>query len=400
MKIASSSLLSLLNTNLGSDVELMMARLYTLTLVGGGVFRWTDYETDLTLALPVPVNGSYTDGAGTLTAGTYYYRVTALFGPANESLPSAQTPAVIATTEGINVNWSAVSGATGYRIYGRTSGAELYLGAVGPGVLTWLDTGAITPSGAMPSAAPTFSSSGPAITVGKSRQVNGVELCDMELGLYGGTAPGGGAGYSLPGYTSLSLAALQGAFDNATMQVDKLFMASPGDVSQQPLCWFVGLVSEAAPKSSGVELTLKGSTELLANLQWPKRTLMPQCPYSLYDANCTVVKAPVTVSVQSGATTTSVTVSGLAHGAYTLGTIKFADGESRQIIAMASSGSNDVLTLNMPLNTVPSAGTNNATVLLGCNKSTTTLGTDSGNCTTLGGRFGGFPFVPRPESIR
>ena len=394
MKIASSTLTSYLNANLGADKTLMLARLYTLTLVTGTVYRWTDYETDLTLALFLPSNSAFSAGAGTIVAGTYWYQVTALFGPANESTPSTQTSITLGGTGGVNVNWGAVNGATGYRIYGRTNGGEGYLATVGPNTLTWLDTGAATVGASPPGSNPTYSSSGPAIVLGKSRQVSGIELCETELNLYGG-----GSNFTIGGQT-LPAAALSGVFDNASIEIDKVFMSYPGDVSMQPLCWFVGLVSEASPKSSGVQIAIKSTTELLANLQWPKRLMMPQCPYSLYDANCTVAKSPVVVSVQAGATTTSVTVSGLSHGAYTLGTIKFADGEVRQIQSMSASGANDVLTLSMPLNTAPSAGTNNASVLLGCNKSLTTLGTNSGNCTTLGGNFGGFPFVPRPESIR
>lgn len=396
MKIVGAATLSLLNLNLNSDVELMLARLYTLTLVNGTVYRWTDYETDLTPALTTPVNSAFSAGSGSIVAGTYWYRLTALFGPAIESTGSTQTSITLGGTGGVNVNWAAVSGATGYSIYGRTNGGEGYLATVGPNTLTWLDNGSAAVGAVPPASNPTFSSSGPAIVCGKSRQVRGVELCEAEVHLFGG-----GSSFTLGG-VSLSRAALQGAFDNAKFEITKLFMAFPGDTSKQPLCWFSGLVSEATPKSSGVQLSLKGTTELLANLQWPKRLLMPQCPYSLYDANCGLAKSPVVVSVQSGATTSTVTVAGLSHGTYTLGTITFADGEVRQISSMANSGANDVLTLSMPLNTAPSAGTNNASVLLGCNKSLTTLGTNSGNCTTFGntGNFGGFPFVPRPESIR
>lgn len=50
---------------------------------------------------------------------------------------------------GINVNWTKVTGATGYKIYGRTSESEQLIATVGD-VATYLDDGSITPSGAMP----------------------------------------------------------------------------------------------------------------------------------------------------------------------------------------------------------------------------------------------------------
>lgn len=242
-----------------------------------------------------------------------------------------------------------------------------------------------------------LASSGPIITCKRTRQAVGVELSEMELSL-GRVRQDGG---TFAGYATVPAAVFNGALDNAKLEVDKLFMPSPGDTSLGALVWFVGLVSEVTARSSGADLVVKSTTELLANLQWPKRRLMPHCPYSLYDANCGVTKAPVTVTVQSGPTSTVVTVSGLTHGPYVLGTITFADGEVRQIQSMATSGSNDALTLNFPLAKVPLAGAS-ATVLIGCNKTNTTPPSNSASCISFNNtaRFGGFPWVPRPESIR
>lgn len=62
------------------------------------------------------------------------------------ALPSANT-----TSGGVNVNWNPVTNATGYKIYGRSTGAELFIASVGA-VTTYLDNGSITPAGALPSA--------------------------------------------------------------------------------------------------------------------------------------------------------------------------------------------------------------------------------------------------------
>src|SRR5262249_46166204 len=53
---------------------------------------------------------------------------------------------------GVAVNWIEVPGATGYRVYGRTQGAEQLLATVGAGTLSYNDDGSITPSGALPTA--------------------------------------------------------------------------------------------------------------------------------------------------------------------------------------------------------------------------------------------------------
>lgn len=103
----------------------------------------------VTVQVQTPVNAAFTTGAGTLAPATYYYRVVAL-NAVGMTLASIETSHVLGATGGVNVNWGATSGATGYKIYGRTTGAELLMATVGA-VTTWLDDGSITPSGALPS---------------------------------------------------------------------------------------------------------------------------------------------------------------------------------------------------------------------------------------------------------
>ncbi|HEV8189515.1 MAG TPA: hypothetical protein VGP83_17300 [Pyrinomonadaceae bacterium] len=105
--------------------------------------------------LATPVNGTFTTSTtgGSLSASTArFYRVAA-FDAVGTTLPSAETSITtglgIANT--ITVTWSAVPGATGYTIYGRTTGAETLLATVNGGAVTsWTDLGWATPSGAMP----------------------------------------------------------------------------------------------------------------------------------------------------------------------------------------------------------------------------------------------------------
>lgn len=99
--------------------------------------------------LPSPINAAFTAAAGTLAAGTYYYRVTAL-NDKGETLGSEETTITLAVQGGVNVNWGKVDGATGYKIYGRSTGAGQLIATVGD-VSTYLDNGSVTPTGALPS---------------------------------------------------------------------------------------------------------------------------------------------------------------------------------------------------------------------------------------------------------
>lgn len=110
--------------------------------------------TILQAALATPVNAAFSTATtgGTLAAATYAYRVSALDGRGGETLASTETTQVTTgSTSTVTVNWGAVTGATGYRVYGRTSGGQQLLATVGA-VTTYTDTGAVTPSGALPTA--------------------------------------------------------------------------------------------------------------------------------------------------------------------------------------------------------------------------------------------------------
>lgn len=102
------------------------------------------------LATPVSTTAGSTSG-GTLAAATYGYRVSAL-NPQGETLASTETTVVTTgTTSSVTVSWTTIPGATAYNVYGRTSGGELLLATVGPAAVSYIDTGAGTPAGALPS---------------------------------------------------------------------------------------------------------------------------------------------------------------------------------------------------------------------------------------------------------
>src|SRR5439155_23544321 len=101
--------------------------------------------------IAAPVNATHVASTtgGTLATATYYYRVSAL-NPQGETLASTETSiAVTGPTGSVIVKWTAVPGATGYNVYGRSTGAELKM-ASNVQATAWLDDGSVTPSGALP----------------------------------------------------------------------------------------------------------------------------------------------------------------------------------------------------------------------------------------------------------
>jgi hypothetical protein len=114
------------------------------------VYNGTAISAMTVTALSTPVNAAFSLDSGTLATGTYYYRVSA-YNSSGETLASTETSLAITGPAGVKVKWGAVTGATGYKVYGRSTGAELLMATLG-NVLEWVDDGSVTPAGALPSA--------------------------------------------------------------------------------------------------------------------------------------------------------------------------------------------------------------------------------------------------------
>lgn len=110
------------------------------------------------LSTPTGVIATPAGAGGTLAAGTYSYRVSATNANGETLASTAVTAVTTGATSKVTVGWNAVvppagaSAVTGYKVYGRTGGAELLIATTGAGVLTYEDTGSVTPAGALPTA--------------------------------------------------------------------------------------------------------------------------------------------------------------------------------------------------------------------------------------------------------
>lgn len=108
-------------------------------------------DLNITGAAPTLTYASTASTGGTLPdSATYFYRVSAIMaygseGKFVETLACAegagQAVASGTATNTVTITWTAVPGATGYRVYGRATGAEKLIATLG-NVLTFTDTGA------------------------------------------------------------------------------------------------------------------------------------------------------------------------------------------------------------------------------------------------------------------
>jgi len=109
------------------------------------------YTTDTPpLANPVQAAPSTAATGGTLAAATYFYVVTATVADGQTLKSNEQSIVTTGATSSNTINWGAVTGATGYRIYrGATTGGQNVYYSVGA-VTSFVDTGAISTGGTPP----------------------------------------------------------------------------------------------------------------------------------------------------------------------------------------------------------------------------------------------------------
>ncbi|GEM_PF-6663697 len=118
--------------------------------------EWQDFlqinsSKDVGVGIPTPgiPNLVASSSGGSLATGTYYYKITALDGVGETAGGTEASAAVTGPNGSVAISWTAVPGATSYRIYRGTSagGENVYYTTTGT---SFTDTGAAGTSGSPP----------------------------------------------------------------------------------------------------------------------------------------------------------------------------------------------------------------------------------------------------------
>lgn len=135
----------------GENLVQTLGAVTTLADNGSGWTAGTVPGTNTTaLTAPVQAATATATTGGTLAAATYYYVVTATNAVGETLVSNERSQVTTGSTSTVTVNWAAVTGATGYRIYrGTAAGAEGTYYVVGA-VTTFTDTGAAGTAGTPP----------------------------------------------------------------------------------------------------------------------------------------------------------------------------------------------------------------------------------------------------------
>jgi hypothetical protein len=132
----------------------------TVVTNAGAIIQVTDTRpTDrlggrslMNVGAPTGVGVTTSGAAGSIAASLdCTYQVSALYpwGESAASAPVSVTTGTGATNEN-TISWTLPAQATAAKVYGRTAGGELFIATVNAGTDSYLDTGSVTPAGALP----------------------------------------------------------------------------------------------------------------------------------------------------------------------------------------------------------------------------------------------------------
>lgn len=206
---------------------------------------------------------------------------------------------------------------------------------------------------------------------------------------------------TIPGGLTFMQGVVGGAFENAILQLDRVFSPDPFRLNMTPisaeyvLLWWIGLFNVDSAGGNTVEATAASMTQLL-NVKFPRNLYYPPCIYTLGDVGCKVDLNRFQVTGQAAADSTrSLIKSNLTftNGYLTQGSITFASGKNTNVTrSIRTNASGDVYVV-LPFLSAPQPG-DSFHVLPACDKSMNCCRYRFNNLSN----FRGYPFIPVPET--
>lgn len=194
---------------------------------------------------------------------------------------------------------------------------------------------------------------------------------------------------------NVKLLAHNGLFDGAYVQLNRVWMPTPGDTSLGAPLLFGGRVSVVQIGAKGIKMTVKGDN-LLMQQYIPRNVFNYNCILRLYSPSCGADAASFTTAHVAGGGSNAIFLDWQASPPgtptnYTLGYVTIISGAAAGEIRTIGGASNDGVAMTYPLfETVAPGDTFTAT--FGCDKRFVTCG--------VFGRqqsYRGFEFIPPAE---
>jgi len=199
-------------------------------------------------------------------------------------------------------------------------------------------------------------------------------------------------GWTLNG-ASLMRAIINGAFDGAAIQRDRVFFSDfVGGTAIGDVILFKGLFLSIKAGALVASATVANDLRYL-DQPMPRNVYALRCNHTLYDSGCGLSKASFATpgTVQAG-TTAGVIASGVALAAHMQGLILFTSGAADGIQAQVLDVNSGAIALAYPLPVTPNVG-DSFSLYSGCDHTTATCQAKFSNLAN----FRGYPFIPSPQ---
>jgi len=230
---------------------------------------------------------------------------------------------------------------------------------------------------------------GPKFERTKTKIVIGTQVDELEVNIY--TEP-----TDLIGGLPFLQAAWQGELDGALLQLERAFMATYGDTSPGTVVLFAGRISDIDCTRTGIDVKCRSHLELL-NIQMPRRLWQSSCTHTLGDAMCQFDRSNLQATFSAGpgsseaqiATSVSPTPPNLYIQGTVIGVTGANAGSSRTVANMSGGWVYVRLAFLSPI--LPG---DQFQLLPGCDRTLSTCTNVFNNMV----HFGGFPYIPTPET--
>lgn len=263
------------------------------------------------------------------------------------------------------------------------------------------------PSGSINAGADRLFALGPRFGRSKITTKIGVEPTELDIDVFAGPD-------DLVGATGFAEAVRVGLFDGATVELDRFFAApqaagsGPLDTSLGVLLWFYGRVAECDVGRSRISIKVKSLMNLLAVQQMPRRLYQASCNHVFGGTMCGYDRVSgknsagiptgigaVTIDALAGSTQAQIATSfspspATAYDESTITALSGANSGATRTVTALTSG---IVRLMKPWLSPVTAG-DTFQLLPGCDHTTQTCQTVLQNIA----RYGGFPYVPPPET--
>ena len=229
---------------------------------------------------------------------------------------------------------------------------------------------------------------GPKFERSKTKVVIGVQVDELEVKVYSEST-------DLIGDLPFLQAAWQGQLDGALLQLERALMPAYGDTSPGTVVLFSGRISDVDCSRTGIDMKCRSHLELL-NIQMPRRLWQSACTHIFGGPMCQFDRTSLAANFSAGAGSTQTVITNAPNSAtpFAQGTITGLTGSNAGLsrtVAGYANGSTITVKVAFPF---PIAAGDQFELLPGCDRTIATCTNVFNNSV----HFGGFPYIPTPET--